>query len=82
MEQEVKGYRIETCFGSSGCPNQAVPGSGLVQRVEARLSGRNLRDFLKTRVSGPLKIHHEFVVSLSDCPNACSRPQIVDLGLI
>ena len=27
-------------------------------------------------------MHHEFRVSISDCPNACSRPQIVDLGLI
>jgi anaerobic sulfite reductase subunit C len=27
-------------------------------------------------------MHHEFRVSVSDCPNACSRPQIVDLGLI
>ena len=27
-------------------------------------------------------MHHEFRVSLSACPNACSRPQIVDIGLI
>ncbi len=27
-------------------------------------------------------MHHEFRVSISDCPNACSRPQIVDVGLI
>ncbi|MEW6378733.1 MAG: 4Fe-4S dicluster domain-containing protein [bacterium] len=82
MEQEVRGYRIETCFGSAGCPNQAVPGSGLVQSLEACLSARNLRDFLKNHVTGPLKMHHDFVVSVSDCPNACSRPQIVDIGLI
>ena len=29
-----------------------------------------------------MKMHHEFRVSISDCPNACSRPQIADLGLI
>jgi anaerobic sulfite reductase subunit C len=33
-------------------------------------------------VEGPLKFHHEFRISVSDCPNACSRPQIVDIGLI
>jgi dissimilatory sulfite reductase (desulfoviridin) alpha/beta subunit len=27
-------------------------------------------------------MHHEFRVSLSCCPNACSRPQIVDFGII
>ena len=26
-------------------------------------------------------MHHEFRISISDCPNACSRPQIVDVGL-
>lgn len=29
-----------------------------------------------------MKMHHEFRVSVSFCPNACSRPQIVDLGII
>ena len=33
-------------------------------------------------MNGPLKMHHEFRISISDCPNACSRPQIVDIGLI
>ena len=27
-------------------------------------------------------MHHEFRVSLSTCPNACSRPQIVDFGIV
>ena len=27
-------------------------------------------------------MHHEFRVSVSDCPNACSRPQIADVGLV
>ncbi len=33
-------------------------------------------------MDGPLKFHHEFRVTLADCPNACSRPQIVDIGII
>jgi dissimilatory sulfite reductase (desulfoviridin) alpha/beta subunit len=37
---------------------------------------------LAEKVKGPLKLHHEFRVSISDCPNACSRPQIADIGLI
>jgi dissimilatory sulfite reductase (desulfoviridin) alpha/beta subunit len=82
MEDEVKGHQLETCFGSSECPNQALSSDALIQRLEEALERRNLKSFLKTRVNGPLKMHHEFRVSISDCPNACSRPQIVDIGLI
>ena len=55
---------------------------GLPERIEKSLSKRNLKAFLKERVNGPLKMHHEFRISISDCPNACSRPQIVDIGLV
>jgi anaerobic sulfite reductase subunit C len=82
MDQEVKGYQVEACFGPTGCPNAVVLDPELVQRLEKKLEQRNLRDFLKEKVKGPLKMHHEFRVSLSTCPNACSRPQIVDLGII
>jgi anaerobic sulfite reductase subunit C len=82
MEEDVKGYQVETCFGSSGCPNRAVISEGLPETLEMLLSRRDLRSFLRLRVKGPLKMHHEFRLSISDCPNACSRPQIVDIGLI
>jgi anaerobic sulfite reductase subunit C len=82
MEDEVKGYQVETCFGPSGCPNRAVIDEELPAKLEALLAGKDLRSFLKERVKGPLKIHHEFRLSVSDCPNACSRPQIVDVGLV
>ena len=82
MDQEVKGFQVETCFGPSGCPNRAVEGEGVVQELEQELLKRDLKSFLRERVQGPLKMHHEFRVSLSCCPNACSRPQIVDFGII
>jgi len=82
MEEEVKGYQVETCFGPGGCPNRALVAEELPADLEERLARRDLKTFLKERVKGPLKMHHEFRVSLSDCPNACSRPQIVDLGLV
>ncbi len=82
MEDEVKGFQVETCFGPTGCPNRAVNSDGLAERLEKSLSKRNMKSFLKKRVNGPLKMHHEFRISVSDCPNACSRPQIVDIGLI
>lgn len=82
MEEEVKGYRVETCFGPTGCPNRAVKSQDLASLIDSILSGKDLRGFLKRKVHGPLKLHHEFRVSVSDCPNACSRPQICDIGLI
>jgi len=82
MEDEVKGYRVETCFGPGGCPNRAVVEESLAPELERRLARKDLKGFLLSRVRGPLKMHHEFQVSVSDCPNACSRPQIADIGLI
>lgn len=82
MEEEVKGYQVEGCFGRSGCPNRAVLSEDLGDELEKHLSARNLKRFLKSRVQGDLKYHHEFRISISDCPNACSRPQIVDIGII
>lgn len=82
MEKEIRGYRLETCFGPGGCPNRTVSAESLVEAVEARLQAADLLDFLKRTVQGPLKFHHEFRVTLADCPNACSQPQIKDVGII
>jgi anaerobic sulfite reductase subunit C len=82
MEDEVKGHQLEACFGPGGCPNRAMVDNDLAGELEGLLASKKIRDFLKTRVKGPLKMHHEFRVSVSDCPNACSRPQISDIGVI
>lgn len=82
MEEEVRGYQVETCFGNGGCPNRAADPGDLPQRLQERLEKRDLKAFLKEKVAGPLKMHHEFRIAIADCPNACSRPQIADVGLI
>lgn len=82
VEEEDKGFQVETCFGPTGCPNRAVITEGLADELERLLAQKELKAFLKGMVDVPLKMHHEFRVSISDCPNACSRPQIVDIGLI
>lgn len=82
QQTDIQGYRIETCFGPSGCPNRAVEGDQLMARIETRLKKADLIGFLKQSVQGDLKYHHEFRVSLADCPNACSQPQIKDIGII
>ncbi len=82
MEQEVKGFGVETCFGAGNCPNRACHVKDLPERMETLLRGKDLKGFLKEKVNGPLKMHHEFRVSMSDCPNGCSRPQIADFGIL
>lgn len=82
MSGEIKGYQVDTCFGSGGCPNAANSCDRLLQKIEAFLKKEDLLGFLKQRVPGDLKFHHEFRITLAECPNACSQPQIKDIGII
>ena len=82
MKSEIKGYQIETCFGPSGCPNRAVISDDLADQIETIVKTEDLLGFLEQRVGEDLKFHHEFRVTLADCPNACSQPQIKDIGII
>jgi anaerobic sulfite reductase subunit C len=82
MGSDIKGYQIDTCFGSSGCPNPANSCDVLIKKIEPLLENANLLNFLKERVESDLKYHHEFRVTLAECPNACSQPQIKDIGII
>ena len=82
MSSEIKGYQIDTCFGSSGCPNPTNSCDVLVKKIASLLEKADLLEFLKERVEGDLKYHHEFRVTLAECPNACSQPQIKDVGII
>ena len=82
MSSEIKGYQVDTCFGSSGCPNPINSGKNLFKKIEKLLEKEDLLGFLKQRVKGDVKFHHEFKVTLAECPNACSQPQIKDIGVI
>jgi len=82
MEKDIKGYEVSTCFGGAGCPNVANSCTLLAKEIENVIKKEDILSFLKQNVKEDLKFHHEFRVALSDCPNACSRPQIVDIGII
>ena len=82
QEHEIEGYQVDRCFGSSGCPNRAIISDNLAEKIEALFTDADILGFLKQTVAGDLKFHHEFRVSLADCPNACSQPQIKDIGII
>ncbi len=82
MKDDIKGFQVENCFSSSGCPNRINPCDSLVGGIETVLNGKKIKAFLKENVPGDLKYHHEFRVSTADCPNACSQPQIKDVGVL
>ena len=82
MAKEIQGFRVENCFGASGCPNQACDTAPLLEKIKSLLEKEKILDFLKTEVGENIKFHHEFRVAASDCPNACSQPQIRDVGII
>ena len=82
MESEVRGYQLDTCFGPSGCPRRAVKSDTLLPRIQALLEKEDLLGFLKRTVPGTLRFHHEFRISIADCPNGCSQPQIKDIGIL
>ena len=82
MEKDIKGYGLTACFGNSGCPNRITDTASLFDKMETTLEKADLLAFLRKTVKGDLKFHHEFRVAVADCPNACSRPQITDMGVI
>ena len=75
---------LETCHAKlSGCPYEIIDTRDLREQVEDWLKNGEPSERLRKRVKGELILfHHKFRISISGCPNACSRPQIADVGLV
>jgi dissimilatory sulfite reductase (desulfoviridin) alpha/beta subunit len=82
LSEDVKGYSLEACFGSSGCDHAVLNSSELISRLENLLESADLLTFLRSQLGERLKLHHQLRVTLADCPNCCSQPQIKDIGII
>jgi len=82
MNSEVKGFQIDTCFGEGGCTNRIFESSTIFNSIENLLKKEDILQFLRQNVGDNIKFHHEFRITLADCPNACSQPQIKDIGII
>lgn len=76
------GFALTACRGPQGCEHRALEPADLPQRLAAALEAMNVAAGLARLLGRPPKRHEQFAVSLSSCPNACSRPQIADVGLI
>lgn len=74
---------LTACRGAaSGCPRAAVPdGADLLRRLEASPVLADLQRAARERLGERPPRHHAFAVSVSACPNGCSRPHIADIGL-
>lgn len=82
LSEGARGYSLEACFGSSGCDHALVNSALLLSRLEDLLQRADLLSFLRASLGKRLKLHHQFRVTLADCPNGCSQPQIKDVGII
>ncbi len=82
LSEGVEGYSVEVCFASSGCHNAVDTSTDLVSNLESLLEKADLLSFFRSQLGNHVKLHHQLRVTLADCPNTCSQPQIKDIGII
>lgn len=75
-------FAVTACRGPQGCEHRALDPGDLPRRLAAELEATGFAEGLARLLGRPPKRHEQFTVSVSCCPNACSRPQIADVGLI
>jgi dissimilatory sulfite reductase (desulfoviridin) alpha/beta subunit len=79
-----KAYRVKLCWGieSRECPNVLDPDTDLKQDLESVVETSGWPEVLIQALSREIKPLDQFSISVSGCPNGCSRPQITDFGLL
>ena len=75
---------IETCHNElSNCPNVLIPTAEWKRAVLKWAEEADISKRLQMRVSGnKILYHHRIRISVSGCPNCCSKPQIADFGIV
>ncbi|SKA69212.1 4Fe-4S binding domain-containing protein [Desulfobaculum bizertense DSM 18034] len=76
------GFFIEACRGAQSCPMQAVSAPELLENVQQVLAEAKIGERLRSMYGDAPLFHHMLKLSISYCPNGCSRPQIADIGLL
>jgi anaerobic sulfite reductase subunit C len=82
LSEGIKGFSLDGCFGSSGCQNAVVASADLLSNLDNLLEKADLLTFLRSSLGERLKLHHQLRLTIADCPNSCSQPQIKDIGII
>lgn len=75
---------VEACHHElSGCPNVLLHTAPWREALEAWARDSDISERLRRRVKGDRILHyHKLRVAIAGCPNACSRPQIADVGIV
>lgn len=74
--------RIQGCAGSERCRNAVIENDPILEKIS--LEAKKIETSSNHSNVNESKIHSHrlFSASASFCPNACSRPQIADFGII
>lgn len=81
---EENGYIVTACAGTYGCPLSLVNGreGDIGEKIVELLDSNQVNETILD-VMPPIRLkHHKLKVSISGCPNACSKPHIADIGII
>ncbi|MBI4350489.1 MAG: 4Fe-4S binding protein [Elusimicrobia bacterium] len=82
---ENRGKRqpdVSGCNKNATCPNSLGRAEGLRRRMESLLEEEGLAAWVGRMLPEPALARHAFRAATAECPNACSRPQIKDFGVI
>jgi anaerobic sulfite reductase subunit C len=76
-------YVVRVCRAAEGCPRAVVDVAAAAAALTATLDGVDVAGMVRRKAgNGRMLEHHRFKATLSGCPNACSQPQIADVGLV
>ncbi|MDY0308014.1 MAG: 4Fe-4S binding protein [Desulfovibrionaceae bacterium] len=74
---------ITACRGLQGqCRFSVMDRTPLEDLLRDAVQNTGWDDFLRRRIAGPILPHHQLRVAIAACPNACSQPQVKDIGLV
>lgn len=81
--QGVSMILVSACHNkAAGCPNPLIDTDVWKSAISVWVVDSGMSERLRRRVAGDtIFMHHKIKVSISGCPNGCSRPQIADFGL-
>lgn len=75
--------KVEICKGKEReCPFIINDIEKLKKNIEEILICLDFDAKRKKQIPGMILAHHIFTIGISGCPNACSQPQIKDIGII
>jgi dissimilatory sulfite reductase (desulfoviridin) alpha/beta subunit len=81
-DDATRAWEVRLCRGREACAFGLAALRPLGQAIEASLRASGWEAHLARRFPGGYSPHQRLRVAVAACPNACSQPQIQDIGLI